>query len=99
MLNEKTRITSWMTALHSEQLSPMSATRRAQFSQNFVWLHGTKAKPSIGANKQTSQHRGCGTAVAGAAGTSPPISSPSFPVLNVQSCKFSYPAPALMPGP
>jgi len=77
MVYEKTRITMWMTALHSEQLAPMSATRLAQFSQN-VWPHGTKGKPSIGANKQTSQHRGYGTATAGAAGTSLSISSPSL---------------------
>jgi len=51
MLYEKTRIIMWMTALHSGQLTPMSATRRAQFSQNLAWLHGTKAKPLIGANK------------------------------------------------
>jgi len=43
--------------------------RRAQFSQNLAWPHGTKPKPSIGADKETSQHRGCGTAAAGAAGT------------------------------
>jgi len=52
MLYEKTRITMWMTDLHSGQLAPMSATRRAQFSQNFPWPHGTKAKPSIGANNK-----------------------------------------------
>jgi len=48
----------WMTALHSGQLALMSAT---QFSQNLAWQHDTKAKPSIGANKQTSQQRRCGT--------------------------------------
>jgi len=48
----------------SEQLAPMSATRRAQFSQNLAWPHSTKAKPSIGANKQTSLQRGCGTELA-----------------------------------
>jgi len=40
-----------MTALQSGQLASMSATRHAQFSQNLAWPHGTKAKPSIGANK------------------------------------------------
>jgi len=48
MLYEKTRITMWMIALHSAQLAPISAT---QCSQNLAWLHGTKAKPSIGDNK------------------------------------------------
>ena len=45
-----------ITALHSGQLPPSSATRRAQFSQNLVCPQGTKAKPSIGANRHTSQH-------------------------------------------
>ena len=53
----KTRITMLITALHSGQLPPSSATRRAQFSQNLVCPQGTKAKPSIGANRHTSQHR------------------------------------------
>jgi len=53
----KTRITMLITALHSGQLPPSSATRRAQFSQNLACQQGTKARPSIGANKHTSQHR------------------------------------------
>jgi len=56
----------------------MSAARRAQFSQNLAWPHDTKAKPSIDANNQTSQHRGLVTAAASAAGTSLSISSPSL---------------------
>ena len=55
--NAKTRITMLITALHSGQLPPSSATRRPQFSQNLACPQGTKAKPSIGAKKQTSQHR------------------------------------------
>ena len=47
----KTRITMLITALHIGQLPPSSATRRAQFSQNLACPQGTKAKPSIGANK------------------------------------------------
>jgi len=83
MLYEKTRITMWMTALHSGQLAPMSATRRAQFSQNLAWPHGTKAKPSIGDNKLTSQHRGRGTAAAGAAGPVCQFPVRHFPVLQI----------------
>jgi len=62
----KTRITMLITALHSGQLPPSSATRRAQFSQNLARPQGTKAKPSIGANKHTSQHRNGVSAAAGA---------------------------------
>jgi len=49
----KTRITMLIrpTALHSGQLPPSSATRRAQFSQKLACPQDTKAKPSIGANK------------------------------------------------
>ena len=65
----KTRITMLITALHSGQLPPSSATRRAQFSQNLACPQGTKAKPSIGANKHTSQHRNGVSAAAGAPGT------------------------------
>ena len=53
----KSRITMLITALHSGQLPPSSATRRAQFSQNLACSQGTKAKPSMGANKHTSQRR------------------------------------------
>jgi len=53
----KTRITMLITALHSGQLPPSSATRRAQFSQNLACPHCTKAEPSIGDNKHTSQVR------------------------------------------
>jgi len=53
----KTRITMLITALHGGQLPPSSATRRAQFSQNLACPQGTKVKPSIGANRHTSQHR------------------------------------------
>ena len=57
----KTRITMLITALHSGQLPPSSPTRRAQFSQNLACPQGTKDKPSIGANRHTSQHRNyCG---------------------------------------
>ena len=45
------------TALPSGQLPPLSAMQRAQFSQNRACPHGTKAKPSIGASRHTSQHR------------------------------------------
>ena len=65
----KTRITMLITALHSGQLPPSSATRRAQFSQNLACPQGTKAKPSIGANRHTSQHRNGVSAAAGAPGT------------------------------
>ena len=65
----KTRITILITALHSGQLPRSSATRRAHFSQNLVCPQGTKAKPSIGANKHTSQHRNGVSAAAGAPGT------------------------------
>jgi len=65
----KTRIIMLITALHGGQLSPSSATRRAQFSQNLAWAQGTKAKPSIGANKHTSQHRNGASAAAGAPST------------------------------
>ena len=58
-----------ITALHSGQLPPSSATRRAQFSQNLACPQGTKAKPSIGANKQTSQHRDGVSAAAGVPAT------------------------------
>ena len=60
-----------ITALHSGQLllAPSSATRRAQFSQNLACLQGTKEKPSIGANKHTSQHRNGVSAAAVAPGT------------------------------
>ena len=40
----KTRITMLITALHSGQLPPSSATRRAQFPQNLACPQGTKAK-------------------------------------------------------
>jgi len=66
MHNAKTRITMLITALHSGQLPPSSVTRRAQFSQNLVCPQSTKAKPSIGANKHTSQHRNGVSAAAGA---------------------------------
>jgi len=46
-----------ITALQNGQLPPSSATRRAQFSQNLACPQSTKAKPSIGANRNTSQHR------------------------------------------
>ena len=65
----KTRITMLITALHGGQLTPSSATRRAQFSQNLACPQGTKAKPSIGANRHTSQHRNGVSAAAGAPGT------------------------------
>ena len=65
----KTRITIQITALHSGQLPPSSATRRAQFSQNLACPQSTKAKPSMGANKQTSQHRDGVSAAAGVPGT------------------------------
>jgi len=55
----------------------MTATRRAQFSQNLARPNDTKTQPLIDANKQTSQHPGCGTAPA-AAGTSLSISSQSL---------------------
>jgi len=60
-----------ITALHSGQLPPSSAIRCAQFSQNLACPQGTKAKPSIGANKHTctSQHRNGVSAAAGAPGT------------------------------
>jgi len=58
-----------ITALHSGQLPPSSTTRRAQFSQNLACPQGTKAKPSIGANRHTSQHRNGVSAAAGAPGT------------------------------
>ena len=53
----KTRITILITALHSGQLPSSSATRRPQFSQNLACPQGTKAKPSMGANKHTSTLR------------------------------------------
>jgi len=87
MLYEKTRIIMWMAALHSGQLASMSATQRAQFSQNLAWLCGNFEVYLVGANKQTSQHRGCGTAAAGAAGTSLQISSPSLSSLAIP-CDF-----------
>jgi len=65
----KTRITMLITALHSGQLPPSSATRRAQFSQNLACPQGTTAKPSIGANRHTSQHCNGVSAAAGAPGT------------------------------
>jgi len=65
----KTRITMLITALHSGQLLPSSAMRRAQFSQNLACPQGTKAKPSMGANKHTSQHRDGVSAAAGVPGT------------------------------
>ena len=65
----KTRITMLNTYLHSGQLPPSSATRGAQFSQNLACPQGTKAKPSISANKHTSQHRNGVSAAAGAPGT------------------------------
>ena len=58
-----------ITALHSGQLPPSSATRRAQFSQNLACPQGTTAQPSIGANRHTSQHRNGVSAAAGAPGT------------------------------
>ena len=48
MLYAKTRITMLITALHSGQLPPSSATPRAQFSQNLACPKGTKANlPSV----------------------------------------------------
>jgi len=76
----------------------MSATRRAQFYQNLAWPHDTKAKPTIGADKQTSQHRGCGTAATGATGTDVAVDRldviANFQPCNVQTCKLSYPVTA-----
>jgi len=45
-----------------------------------IALHSRQ--PWIGANKQTSQNRGCGTAAASAGA--------NFQYIIVQSCKFSY---------
>jgi len=76
-----------ITALHSGQLPTSSATRRAQFSRNLACPQGTKAKPSMGANKHTSHHRDGVSVAAGVPGidaatvcscSTSSFSSPSF---------------------
>jgi len=62
----------------ADDSSAQWAVSTRAFSKNLAWPHGTNAKPSIGANKHSSQHRGCETAAAGAAGTSLPIFSTSL---------------------
>ena len=80
----KTRITMLITALHSGQLPPSSATR--QFSQNLACPQGTKAKPSMGANKHTSQHCDGVSAAAGVPGTN--ASADALAAVNV-NCSSS----------
>ena len=76
-----------ITALHSGQLPPSSATRHAQFSQNLACPQGTKAKPSIGANKHTSQHRNGVSAAAGAPGTD--AAADALAAVGVNNCSAS----------
>ena len=60
----KSRITMLMKVLQTGQVPPPAATLFAQFSQNRAWPHGTRAKPSRGATRQTSQHSGSVAVVA-----------------------------------
>jgi len=91
ILYEKTRITMWMTALHSGQLAPSPLCDEHNFHKI---LRGciaptTKAKPSIVAGKQTSQQvlvRMQHLAIVGCWNQSANFQSVIFQYVIVQSC-------------
>lgn len=66
-LYRNTRITMVIYVRQTGQVPPSAATLLAQLSQNLAWPHGTRAKPSRGATRHTSQQSGSVAAAAGSA--------------------------------